>query len=243
MLDVYGVTVPHCVLLASVRGWSRTTQQTPMTNAFQPVVFLLFNKENWNNRKTQGLFDISQLQEGLFLFFFQEVWGFYINWKLKLFLFCTNKTRSWKSLLSAPHVNHAHVAWRRKRKAGSSKILCLCWCLLTQRYSDQTLLPKMSFSWLLLLQISESTTSSLFSQQLTIWETADVSAAAWSLEEGSQQASRLPLLWLCQDPSTAVDFTYFYSNVLYIQWDGPVWMGKTGWTPKFSLSPLISKSS
>lgn len=51
----------------------------------------------------------------------------------------------------------------------------------SQQYSNQTHFPKMSFPWLLLLQISEPTTSLLFSEQLTIWEAADVPAAACSL--------------------------------------------------------------
>lgn len=121
-------------------------------------------------------------REGLFFFFFsKKSEGFILIERQNYFCFAVNVTRSWKGYLSAPHVIHAPVAWRRKRKAGSSEILCLCWCLLTQWHSDQTHLPKISFSWLLLLQTSESTTSLLFSQQLTIWEAADVSVAACSL--------------------------------------------------------------
>lgn len=57
------------------------------------------------------------------------------------------------------------------------------------------------------------------------------------LEEGSQQASRLPLLWLCCSPccakslSTAVDFTYFHSNIHAVGWaslDGKDWLSSKG---------------
>lgn len=57
------------------------------------------------------------------------------------------------------------------------------------------------------------------------------------------------MLWLCcspccaKCPSTAVDFTYSLSNILYMQWDGTVCTGKTGQVAKVSLPLLISNSS
>lgn len=55
--------------------------------------------------------------------------------------------------------------------------------------------------------------------------------------------------WLCcspccaKCPSTAVDCTYFLSNILYMQRDGLVCTGKTGQVAKVGLSPLISNFS
>lgn len=66
----YCITVPYCVLLASARRWSGMTLSLSTTRALRPLVFLLINKDNWNNRKTQSLFPHCSATKGSFFFFF-----------------------------------------------------------------------------------------------------------------------------------------------------------------------------
>lgn len=76
MLMQYCITVPYCVLLASARWWSRMTRVIAMMHAFRPLVFLLINKDNWNNRKTRSLFPHCSATKGSFKFFFKKYEGF-----------------------------------------------------------------------------------------------------------------------------------------------------------------------
>lgn len=56
------------------------------------------------------------------------------------------------------------------------------------------------------------------------------------------------MLWLCcssccaKCPSEGLDFTYFLSNILYMQWDGPGCKGQTGRVAKVSSPSLINNS-